>query len=454
MKISTYHKLRGDFVQFVKGCNPSLREQKWERIYISTLFTFHWSTTTKTIKYYSNSVNSPKDIFVGGVMATLLADEIQKEYDVTIITGLIDRPGILDSDDHYIIDDLIPDYKILDEIEYDYGLKDAYIGYATRGCPNRCKFCAVHQLEPQFVHYTSLKKQIKGIEEIYGPKKDLLLLDNNVLASQNYETIINDIIELGFYKGATFNNRLRKLDFNQGIDARLLTPEKMELLAKTAIRPLRIAFDFIEMKELYISRVKLATEHGIKNLSNYVLYNYVDTPEDFYERLCINVNLNKELGIHLYSFPMKYVPLDAKDRSYIGKHWNKRLLRGVQCILLATGGKISPSKAFFGAAFGATPQEFIKIAMMPDEYIIYREEYKNNGAYDWRILYEKLNRSQRNTLVEILSRKSLEESVFKEVPPSNLRKLLVHYVEANKIGRLRRKQGKKAKAIVEQNDNE
>jgi hypothetical protein len=31
---------------------------------------------------------------------------------------------------------------------------------------------------------------------------------------------------------------------------------------------------------------------------------------------------------------MKYVPLDAKDRSYIGKHWNKRLLRGVQCILL------------------------------------------------------------------------------------------------------------------------
>ncbi len=268
-----------------------------------------------------------------------------------------------------------------------------------------------------------------------------------MLASQNYGKIINDIVELGFYKGAKFNNKQRILDFNQGVDARLLTPDKMKLLAKTAIKPLRIAFDFITMKDLYTSRVKLATKHRITNLSNYVLFNYLDTPEDFYERLQINVDLNKELGIQLYSFPMKYVPLNAKDRSYIGPNWNKRLLRGIQCILLATRGKISPSKAFFEAAFGATPQEFIKIAMMPDEYIIYRRQYENNGAYDWRILYEKLRKSQRDKLIEILSRKSLKESVLKEVRPSNLRKILVHYVEANKAANLRREQGKKAKSL-------
>lgn len=439
MKISTYHKLKGDFVQFAKGCTLSLRRKEWDRIYISTLFTFFWKKTIKTIEYYINSVNSPKDIFVGGVMATLLADEIQKEFGVTVICGLIDKPRVLDSNNRYIVDTLIPDYKILDEVDYDYGLNDAYIGYATRGCPNHCKFCAVHRLEPKFVHYTYLKKQVKGIEEIYGPRKDLILLDNNVLASDNFGEIISDILELGFQKGAKFNNRLRRLDFNQGLDARLLSTEKMALLAKTAIRPVRIAFDFIELKDLYISRVKLARDNGILNLSNYVLYNYLDTPDDFYERLRINVVLNAKLGTKIYSFPMKYIPLNAKDRSHIGIHWNKRLLRGIQCILLATKGKVGPNLDFFEAAFGKTPQEFMKITMMPDDYIIYREANKNNGAYDWRILFEKLNKSQKLMLVDILSRKGLRESILSEVPPSNLRKLLVHYVEANKMSRLRKK---------------
>ncbi len=75
---------------------------------------------------------------------------------LSVLIIAINQPGILDSDNNYIVDTLIPDYKILDEIEYDYGLKDAYIGYATRGCPNRCNFCAVHQLEPQFSHYKNL----------------------------------------------------------------------------------------------------------------------------------------------------------------------------------------------------------------------------------------------------------------------------------------------------------
>ena len=48
MKISTYHKLKGDFVQFAKGCIKELQEEKWDRIYISTLFTFYWAVTIKT----------------------------------------------------------------------------------------------------------------------------------------------------------------------------------------------------------------------------------------------------------------------------------------------------------------------------------------------------------------------------------------------------------------------
>jgi hypothetical protein len=96
----------------------------------------------------------------------------------------------------------------------------------------------------------------------------------------------------------------------------------------------------------------LASQCGIQHLSNYVLYNYTDTPEDFYQRLKLNIQLNNELGTRIYSFPMKYIPLGAKDRSYIGTHWNRQYIRGVQCILLATHGMVSPNAVFFRAAFG------------------------------------------------------------------------------------------------------
>ena len=135
---------------------------------------------------------------------------------------------------------------------------------------------------------------------------------------------------------------------------------------------------------------------------------------------------------------MKYIPLDAKDRTHVGKHWSKKLLRGVQCVLLATNGKVSPRREFFEAAFGATEQEFIKIAAMPDEYIIYRRHNEQNGARDWSTLYDKLNGSQRETLLQIVSSQAHNEQMVRQVPPSNLRKLLVHYVECARIAKVRR----------------
>lgn len=236
MKISTYHKLKGDYVQFVKGLDQYLRCKQWDRIYVSTLFTFYWAITLKTIQYYIHSVESPSDIYVGGVMASLLGDEVGRETGVRIINGLLDKPSMLDSGDKLRIDELLPDYQIISETEYEYGLKDSYLAYATRGCPNNCGFCAVNKIEPIFVHYLPIKRQIMGIDEVYGPKRDLILMDNNVLASDSFERIIKDILDLGFHRGATFGptNRRRRVDFNQGIDAQYLTPDKMALLARTA----------------------------------------------------------------------------------------------------------------------------------------------------------------------------------------------------------------------------
>ena len=64
----------------------------------------------------------------------------------------------------------------------------------------------------------------------------------------------------------------RHVDFNQGIDARLLTEEKIKLLAKIEINPLRIAFDHIKYKQLYSSRIDLAAKYNMSHLSNYILY--------------------------------------------------------------------------------------------------------------------------------------------------------------------------------------
>lgn len=361
MKISTYHKRQGDEIAFYKGTNIELRDKKWDIIYIATMFTYKWNITLKTIKFYKrNKANS--NIKIGGVLASLMSNELENETGIKPHFGLYKK-----------VDRMPPDYTIADN----YYTNNISLGYMTRGCIRKCPFCAVPKLEPEYFHFIPLKGQIDL------NRKDLVLLDNNVLASDEFEKIIQEIKKYGFYKGAKINGKLRYVDFNQGIDARLLTEEKMKLLSEIAIKPLRIAFDNIKLKKLYIEKIKLAHKYGIRHLSNYILFNYKDTPEDFYERLRINIELNDKLGLSIYSFPMKFVPLNAKDRRYIAPHWTKTQLRGVQCILHATHGVVGPKRPFFEKAFGKDVSKFKYIIEQPEEHIFYRnkmEEYKGQRS--------------------------------------------------------------------------
>jgi radical SAM superfamily enzyme YgiQ (UPF0313 family) len=358
MKISTFHKQHGDEVVFYKGTRAEVRDQKWDIIYIATLFTYQWNAVIRTIKFYQRS-RYACDIKVGGILASLLSEDLEQE------TGIKPRVGLWEE-----VDRLPPDYKLFEGV-YDYRVNDVSIGYTTRGCIRHCPFCAVPQLEPDFVPYIPLEPQINP------NKKDLLLLDNNILASPEFPRIIEEIKKCGFYKGVKFNGKLRYVDFNQGVDVRLLTEDKMELLSQIAIFPLRIAFDHIALEDLYIEKVRLARKYGIKRLSNFILYNFNDTPEDFYERLRINIELNEELGSSIFSFPMRFIPLDAKQRGYVDNpHWTKKQLRGVQCILHATHGVVGPRRPFFEKAFGENANEFKYIIEQPEEHIFYRRRMK------------------------------------------------------------------------------
>lgn len=513
MKISAYHKILGDNVTFFKGNSKELREEKWDRIYVTTLFSFYWKATIETIEFYKRSVQKIRDFKVGGIMASLLKNEIQKETGIEPISGLLDKPGMLDDDNDIVVDYVVPDYNIIDEIDYNYPTNNAYFAYMTRGCVNKCSFCAVPKLEPKYKHYISIKEQIAEIDRRYGQKKNLLLLDNNVLASNQFSQIIEEIKAIGFYKGAKcqepikfnilverleggedsrkildklsvllkkqpakiqyervrneylqlldrygllndltmekilyakdklapffekYRNKaysLRYVDFNQGIDPRLINEQKMELLSELPIKPLRIAFDSTEplYVEKYRNAIKLAAKYGITDVSNYVLFSWNnDTPDDFYNRLRLNIELNEELGIKIYSFPMKYIPVTDKNRNeYIGKHWNWKYFRAIQKVLLVTKGVVMPEKSFFDAAFGKDKSEFHKIMLMPEEYIIERVKHAKAGDTDrwWNDLTSLSSEDYETTVAIIKSNnfKNVEEKTSNE----KIVKLMEHYL--------------------------
>ena len=171
---------------------------------ITTLFTFYWDITVDTINFVKQLCKDKKNVMVGGIMSTLLPDEVYQATGIYPFVGLLNHPGDIDEGDQTIIDALPLDYSILDEIEYKYPANNAYFAYMTRGCVNRCAFCAVPKLEPTFCDYINLKKRIEYTDKRFGARKDLLLLDNNVLASNCYDQIIDEIKECGFGAGATY----------------------------------------------------------------------------------------------------------------------------------------------------------------------------------------------------------------------------------------------------------
>jgi hypothetical protein len=443
MKIAQYHGPRGkqDRVMFVKGEDPCVFGTAWDRIYVTTLFSFEFTRIAQSIDFALGAANGYADkVFVGGIAASLMREAFTSEprwRGVRFIQGLLDRsPAIslqlddfseeLYADDRNgtAIEDLIPDYSILDQISYKYPVHDAYFAYASRGCIRKCSFCGVPKLEGVQRDTNSLAPIVEAIVKYYGPKKDLILMDNNIVASARFKEIIAQIRDMGFVPGAKLNRgRIpiqRRVDFNQGVDARILCRDAMYMreLSKICLRPLRIAFDHLGLKRQYDQAVRYAHEFGLRELSNYMLYNFHDTPMDLYERMRLNVFLNEELGIRIWSFPMRYQPTDLRDRSHIGEHWTRYQLRSLQIILQATHGVVSGEPVFFKRAFGDTYAEFESILLRPHHFIFNRDWYETlNGRAEfdeYNAAMAKLSHAERFELLALLS--SSEPSQFGQIP--------------------------------------
>lgn len=501
------------------------KHPEWDRVLVTTLFTFYWDITVETINFAKRLVKKDGKIQVGGVLATLQPRELEEATGIVPCRGLLDKPGMLDEGDPQIIDELPLDYSILDEIEYKYPMSNAFYAYTTRGCIRKCAFCAVSTLEPQYKEFIPLQKRLAVVRERYGDQKDLLLMDNNVLASERFADIIQDIIDCGFAKGAkyksedhleiairnlkaglndrayirksqeliqSFYNKLprgseesfsvycaiedfhlrsvmsstkenilaaferiapiyrkrrmlsyrqRYVDFNQGVDARLFTQEKADLLGKICIRPLRIAFDNLATRPEYEAAIRMSVKAGINSFSNYILYNFKDRPVELYQRLRINVELCKELDVSIYSFPMKYHPLYGEyshNRDYIGKHWNRKYIRAVQCILNSTKGKVGKGLSFFKKAFGSTEEEFAELLELPELFIIYRFffEWMSDkhpvSVKSWREAWAACKRIDSDEewarLMKVIHANSFHETVKEQFSRKEEHQLLDFYI--------------------------
>lgn len=472
MKIAYFHKhIHGDYVRFSKGPLPEeLDGKKWDRVYVTTLFTFEWEKTKATIEYAYRVVKDKNEVYTGGILATLMPDLIQSTFpQIHNNTGLLNHKGTLGLDREEEVDTLPLDYSILDDIDYVYPAHNAYFTYMTRGCGMKCGFCAVQTLEPTYIPYLSIRENIERIDREFGPKKDLLLMDNNVLRSPCFDKIIDEIIDLGFGKGATYTNPKTKkkvnryVDFNQGLDAKLLTPAKAKRLGELAIMPARIAFDHIEDEEVYVRAITLCAENGIDHMSNYLLYNgedftgkgssyKADTPQDLYNRMRISLDLCDELSekygrrITIFSFPMRYIPLSDLKRGYVGKNWNLKYLRAVQRMMIPTQGKGVAARSFFEAAFGKSAEEFVEFLAMPEEILALRghfvekkgeserertDRYKQwednqNFVNQWRELYANLD-NERDEFIEIIGVNQFTYEVFDSIGSQKMKTLFAFY---------------------------
>lgn len=469
-----------------------IKHPKWDWVGVTTLFTFYWDITIGTILFAKTMVKDVNNLMVGGVLASIQPKEIEEATGIKPHCGTLHTPyKDIDADNPYIIDELPLDYSILDEIDYVYVDSAAYFSYATRGCIRKCPFCAVPILEPQYQPYLALKERIDRTKRLYGDKQNLLLMDNNVLASKELSQIIEDIRSCGFtpkakyiepnqYKIAVRNlklgmndrayirkcwkllkeindikslneaertriyalreehgllhpetctkkalietykdfatffekiyarqkGRLRYVDFNQGVDARLFTEERVSLLSKIPVRPLRIAFDNVKTEAAYTKAINLSVKHGFKDFSNYLLYNFDDKPEDLYHRLRVNVDLCEKLNVSIYSFPMKYHPIrneHSHDRDYIGIYWNRKYIRAVQAILNATKGKIGRGMSFFEKAFGRNEEEYMELLIMPETFLLFRLFFEHLGyTQKWREAIHELSADEKNELYPII----------------------------------------------------
>lgn len=244
MKISAWHKAKGDDVEWYEPFSGLI--ERYDKVYASKVFSF-----TKDYEY------------------PIYADEIERGgtgYSISLVDG----KEIFDAEKHknlpYEIEHIYPDYSIYPELT-----KDKAFGFLTRGCPRGCSFCHVYQKEG------GCSCKVADLSEFWSGQRKIVLLDPNILACKDWKDLFRQLIE-----------SKADIDFTQGLDIRLTTPEKVEMLNEMRTRELHFAWDKYEDKDKIVPLFKafreISTVHQHR-LIVYVLCGYDTTIEQDLERI-------------------------------------------------------------------------------------------------------------------------------------------------------------------------
>ena len=206
------------------------------------------------------------------------------------------------------------DIPLADEIEHiypDYSLypdlcKDTAYGFLTRGCPRGCSFCHVAPKEGKCSH------KVADLSEFWIDQKHICLCDPNILACPEWKDLLQQLID-----------SKARVDFNQGLDIRMMTKEKAEMLAQIKLDAIHFAWDRYEDKDLIQPKFKTFRENSTihpHNLQVYVLCG--DKEKKIREEDLYRINWLRETGY------APYVMLYDKDHLPKG-HELKKLQRWV-----------------------------------------------------------------------------------------------------------------------------
>lgn len=243
MKISAHHKSAGDAVEWY---DPMFGGH-FDKVYLSKVFS--WSPD------YSYPIDAD-EVIKGGSGYAIHLEDGREVFDKA-------KDPVLPKE----IEHCYPDYSL-----YPTLTENTAYGFLTRGCPRGCDFCIVAKKEG--------RKSVKVAElaEFWNGQKKIVLCDPNILACPQWADLLEQL-------AATKS----EIDFNQGLDCRLLTEDKIEALNKLRLSSLRFAWDRFADRDKVLPKLEMYAELGTKKVSHntsvYVLCNFDSTLEQDLERI-------------------------------------------------------------------------------------------------------------------------------------------------------------------------
>jgi len=319
LKLASFYRSRGCKVELVRGIDKDL-DFCADKIEITSLFTYAWKPVHEAIEFYHESIPDAK-ITVGGIYASILPRRVKKNFPFVDV-----HIGLHEQSERYM-----PAYDLLSRIEK-WKNWNKTILFTTRGCIRKCPFCVVPKLEG------NLKVMIEDVQNyVYPGHREVILWDNNFLASPKWKTVLDNLSDVGI-----------KIDFNQGLDARLIDEEKSAAIANLKMPLVRMAYDNNTERKAAHNAVKMLSEHGVRKrkILFYALYNFydkktrlADTPESFLEII-------RDIGkIGCNSFPMRYEPLKSLIKNkFVSPHWTEDKLEAIASArrVIGFGGAFPP----------------------------------------------------------------------------------------------------------------